>query len=183
MKRVTLTKPLSAAITVLLCATFAFSQQKTSKPKDTKQPKLLTVSNYMREMGLLYLEALQKYEDQCWKKEATLDSCDSAMKNFEEDGVLKASEDRMDMHLHDYPSEGDEAYRGLLKTTSSAEWFFMHQIWFFKSHTRTSEEMFKTLGLANTCREAAHEIAIKGIFDDGLWNCEKKFSEYLKDKS
>jgi hypothetical protein len=182
MKIDTLKEIVLVAVFILLCAVSGFSQQKTPKAKETKQPEMLPVSSYMRQMGLLYLEALQKYEDGCWKAGATTDSCELAQHNIDDDGVLKAIEDRMDIHISEYPSEGDKAYRGLLKTTYYAEANFMSRIYLFKLHAGTSEEMFKSSSLAKTCTQVAHEISLKGIFDDSLWSCEMNFKKYIESK-
>jgi hypothetical protein len=172
----------TSSILLLCCATLYAQKtaKKTPPPKDP-EPEVLAISSYMRQAGLLYVESLKKYDDMCWKEGSTAETCDLAIKQIDEDGILNSIEDRMDININEHPSDADEDYRGLLKTTRFAESFFLFKAYMFKLHARKSEEMFKAAGLVKTCTMVAHDIAIKGIFDDSLWHCEQNVADYLKE--
>jgi hypothetical protein len=172
-------KIISTVGLILLCVGPMVAQSPKAKAAE-KQPVVLPVTHAMREFGLQYLRVLEAYEAKCWNEKAAEEACEAATKLLDEDPGLGAIEDQMELWVKEHPSEGDSSYRDLLTIARHAESHFMGLIYLYKLHGVTYELMTEASSAAHSCQLSGHEIAIKGIFNDDLWQCQVKLSAALK---
>src|SRR5882762_991530 len=113
--------------------------------------KLKPVSRYMRDMGILYLETVEKLPLECGKKSSSDDDCMSRWESS-----MDSIEDRVDIALSDKSrqrSSGDAPYWDLLKNVRYARKFYVI----------TDPEQRKAWSHAYiTCGAHAHTIALEG---------------------
>jgi hypothetical protein len=115
-------------------------------------PKPKPVSRYMRDMGILYLEAVEKLDSEC-----------HCLSTWEAD--MASLEDRVDIALNDKAqrrSAGDSPYWDLLKNVKYARKFYViseppqRKAW---THAYI------------TCHAYAHTVAIEGDYFKGDGGC------------
>jgi hypothetical protein len=136
----------AAAMAVVLIGS-AFANQAT---KPVSKP----VCRYMRDMGILYLETVEKLTPKCGHKSSSDDDCMSRWES-----TMESIEDRVDIALSDKSrqrSSGDAPYWDLLKNVKYARKFYVI----------ADPEQGKAWSHAYiTCQAHAHTIALEGDYD------------------
>lgn len=105
---------MKALATVLLALIVSASSQQTPRPKP--------ISNYMREVGLIYIEHIDDFDRTCGEEgdDSKRDVCSAALDRW--DRVFQVLEDRIDLTLRESKRPaGDRPYFALLKNTKEAE--------------------------------------------------------------
>lgn len=120
-ERRTMKKPAKATIAViLLAAHMARAQTKTPTTKP-KPEKPLSISPYMRKVGLLYLEQLHDSSTACWRGEQ---ACIDEQVNFRK--TVTSIEDRISIDIDEKGRPaGDHPYFDLLKEAGRVEETFL----------------------------------------------------------
>jgi hypothetical protein len=116
-------------------------------------PKSKTVSRYMRDMGILYLETVDKLDSDC--------HCQSAW-----EAEIKSLEDRVDIALNDKAQRrppGDAPYWDLLK---SVRWV---RPWYVNAGDSAQRKVWGHVYA--TCAAYAHTVAIEGDYFNGDGGC------------
>ena len=142
--------PTKAAAIALALIGLAFAKTVT-KP----QP----VSRYMRDIGILYLETVDKLTPDCGQKSTYDSDCMSRWKS-----TMTSIEDRVDIALSKSRrrSSGDVPYWDLLKSIKYAR----------KCYVTVDPDQRKAWSHATiTCEAHAHTIALEGDYFDGDGGC------------
>jgi hypothetical protein len=113
---------LGRALVLLALSTVGASSQTTSKPKP--------ISNYMREVGLTYLEEVENLQSECMKRNEhenlgeSADNCESALDRWEK--IFAALERRIDLTLRESKRPaGDIPFFKLLQDTRLGESIYL----------------------------------------------------------
>jgi hypothetical protein len=124
------------------------------------KPASKRISRYMRDMGILYLEAVEKLTLECGQKSSSDDDCKSRWES-----TMSSIEDRVDIALSDESrqrSSGDAPYWDLLKNVRYARYFYVI----------ADPEQRKAWSHAYiTCRAYAHTVALEGSYFNGDGGC------------
>jgi len=134
--------------TVVLAAMLTISAVSQAKPKH------LPISNYMRELGLTYLEETQDLADRC---EDPTSKCSAVIDNWKK--KMEAIEKRADLALDEaHRPAGDTAFFNLLVRTRTEE-----EIYFTGTVIVGKEDLDIHLAGYLNCQRHAKEDMNKGI--------------------
>jgi hypothetical protein len=129
------------------------------KPVDKPAPK--PVSRYMRDIGILYLEAVEGLTYDCGKKSATDSEC---MNHWE--STMQSIEDRVNIALNDksrHRASGDIPFLDLLKSVKYARKVYV---------TIDRDQREAWVHAYATCHSYAHTVALDGEYFNGDGGCD-----------
>ena len=125
-------------LVIMLLMVVAAGMGQTKPVAAGKKP----VSQYMRKIGILYLETIKTVEQACTSHDALATSCKSALEVSESE--FKSIEDRVDITLSQPHAAGDKSYWALLKYTKDVERVFLVTLNGQQAHLEASEKLAKT---------------------------------------
>jgi hypothetical protein len=159
-------KMMTAALVAMLTIN-AFPQQKKGKP----------ISHYMRSVGILYLEKIDRFEKAC----TDLDGIDTCMDRWDDTFEPINSRVQLTMDEGDRPA-GDKPFWDTLQTTANAYHITWSSLWMAiktKNPVKEKEAMeragkFQDVGM--TCRREAKEQIHTGYFANDVCDAAVKKS-------
>jgi hypothetical protein len=173
---------------LLLCVLSALAQDKPAsrqKPARASQ-KSLPVSKYLRKVGLLYLQTIEKVSKRCdvfMDDPAAHRECSAAMERW--DSPLNETESMVDIELSDSQFSGDIPTWRLLQNARVSKDMYLNGyrlagIWQTAEAGKAMMDLWVTV--YPTCEMYAHETVIDGTYiGDG--GCEELIQKAMNHKS
>lgn len=151
-------RTLGAILLLFSLSALAQDQAASLRKKAKVTKKNLPVSQYLRQVGILYLETINDLSRDC--SEPHSDACFAATDRW--DSTMAALEDRVNITLSESRRpEGDAVFWELLKNASFSTHMYLMDAYLSRANT-------KWLAASEICPEAAHRIALEGeYFSDG----------------
>jgi hypothetical protein len=147
-----------SAILLLFSLSALAQDQPASLPKKSKvTKKILLISQYLRQVGILYLETINDLSRDC--SEPHSDACLAATDRW--DSAMATLEDRVNITLSESRRpEGDAVFWELLKNASFSKHMYLMDAYLSRENT-------KWLVASEICPETAHRIALDGEYFSG----------------